>query len=81
MNREQTEQECRERITRYCEEHRRFEDLLSQFVSLGSIEFGKPIQFPRQPFDIGPVREAQQRLDKLRKEMNEACNRLYEASH
>ena len=81
MNREETEQECRERITRYCEEHRKFEDLLSQFVSLSSIEFGKPIQSPRLPFDTAPIQEAQQRLDKLRKEMNEACNRLYEACH
>ncbi len=82
MNREQKEQDCRERIARYYEEHRRFEDLLSQFMSLSSsMELGKPIQSPRRAFDIAPVKEAQQRLDKLRREMNEACNRLYEAYH
>lgn len=84
MDREKIERECRERITRYYEEQKKFEELLSQFVSVGSVESGKPIESPKRVFDtaaIKEIRKAEQKLDKLRQEMDEACNRLYEAYH
>lgn len=84
MDREQIERECRERITRYYEEQKKFEELLSQFVSVGSLESGKPIERPKRALDtaaLKEIKEAQQKLDKLRQEMDEACNRLYEAYH
>ena len=81
MNREEIEQECRERITRYCEEHKRFEEVLSRFVSVGCVELGKSIESPKRVFDTAAIRKAEQKLDKLRQEMDEACNRLYEAYH
>ena len=83
-NREEIEQEARQRITRYYEEQKKFQELLSQFVSIGKVEFGKPIESPRRVFDttaIKEIRAAEQKLDKLRQEMDEACNRLNEAYH
>ena len=83
-NREEIEREARQRITRYYEEQRKFQELLSQFVSVGRVELGKPIESPKRVFDtaaIKEIREAEQKLDKLRQEMDEACNRLYEAYH
>ena len=83
-NKEEIEREARQRITRYYEEQRKFQELLSQFVSVGWVEPGKPIESPKRVFDtaaIKEIREAEQKLDKLRQEMDEACNRLYEAYH
>ena len=63
---------------------KKFEELLSQFVSVGSLESGKPIERPERALDtaaLKEIKEAQQKLDKLRQEMDEACNRLYEAYH
>jgi len=80
-NKEEIEREARQRITRYYEEQRKFEELLGQFVSL--YEPGKLIESQRL-FDtaaIKEIREAEQKLDKLRRQMDEACNRLYEAYH
>ena len=84
MDREEIERECRERITRYYEEQKKFEELLSQFVSIGGVESGKPIESPKRVLDtaaIKEIKEAEQKLDKLRQEMDEADNRLYEAYH
>ena len=83
-NREEIERETRERITRYYEEQKGFQELISQFVSVSWVEHGKPIESPKRVFDTGAIkeiREAEQKLDKLRQEMDEACNRLYEAYH
>jgi hypothetical protein len=58
--------------------------LLSQFVSVGRLEAGKAIASPKRVFDtaaIKEIRKAEQKLDKLRQEMDEACNRLYKAYH
>jgi len=83
-NREEIEREARQRITKYYEEQRKSQELLTQFVSVGSVEPGEPISSPRRVFDtaaIKEIREAEQKLDKLRREMDKACNRLYEAYH
>lgn len=83
-NKEEIEREARQRITRYYEEQRKFQKLLSQFVSVGWVEPGKPIESPKRVLDtaaIKEIKEAEQKLDKLRQEMDEACNRLYEAYH
>ena len=83
-NKEEIEREARQRITRYYEEQGKFQKLLSQFVSVGWVEPGKPIESPKRVFDtaaIKEIREAEQKLDKLRQEMDEACSRLYEAYH
>ena len=84
MDREQIERECIERIKRYSEELGKFEELLSQFVSSGDVEGGKPIESPKRIFDntaIEEIRKSEQKLDKLRQEMGETCNRLCEAYH
>jgi hypothetical protein len=75
------EREARQRITRYYEEQRKFEELLGQFVSL--YEPGRLIESQRvlDAAAVKEIREAEQRLDKLRRQMDEACNRLYEAYH
>jgi hypothetical protein len=83
-NRKELEREYAERVTRYYEEHKKYEELQSQFVSLTQLESGKPIESPKRPLDIGAVeeiREEERRLDKLRQEMIEAEDRLYEAYH
>jgi len=84
MNKDEIEQKCEERITRYYEEIKKFEELLRQFVSVSWVESGKPIESPKRVLDtaaIKEIKEAEQRLDKLRQEMDEACNRLYESYH
>ena len=81
MDREQIERECIERIKIYSEELKKFEELLSQFVSLGDVEVGKPIESPKRVFDPAEIKEAKRKLEVLREEMDEACNRLYEAYH
>jgi len=84
MNKEEIEQKCKERITRYYEELKKVEELLRQFVSVSWVESGKTIEPPKRVLDtaaIKEIKEAEQRLDKLRQEMDEACNRLYEAYH
>jgi len=81
MDREQIERECRERIKRYSEELKKFEELLSQSVSLGDVEVGKSIESPKRVFDPAEIEEAKRKLEMLRQEMDEACNRLYEAYH
>jgi len=84
MDRKELEQEYKKRVVRYYEEHKKYEDLLSQFVSLSQLEFGKPIESPKRMFDIAAIeeiKEAERRLDKLRREMIEAEDRLYEAYH
>lgn len=81
MDKEEIERECRELIGRYCEEQKRFEEVLFQFVSCSSIEHGKPIEFPKRVFDPAEIEKAKQKLDEVYQEMDEACNRLYEAYH
>ena len=84
MNEEEIEQKCEERITRYYKELKKFEELLRQFASVSWVEPGKPIEPPKRVLDtaaIKEIKEAEQKLDKLRQEMDEACNRLYEAYH
>ncbi len=83
-NNEEIEREARQQITRYYGELRKFEELLSQFVSVGSIASGKPIESPKRVLDNAAIEEimrAEHNLDKLRQEMDKACNRLYEAYH
>lgn len=83
-NKEEIERECRERIAKYYEELRKHHEFLGQFVSVGWVDPGKPIESPKRVLDtasIKQIREAEQKLDKLRQEMDEACNRLYEAYH
>ena len=84
MDRKELEQEYSRRITRYYEEHKKYEELLSQFVSVSWVSPGEPIPRPKRVFDaaaIEEIKEAEQKLNKLRQEMDEACNRLYEAYH
>jgi len=76
-NREEIEREARQRITAYYEE-------LKQFVSVSWVSPGEPIPRPKRVFDaaaIEEIKKAERKLDKLRQEMNEACNQLYEAYH
>ena len=83
-NWEEIEQEARQRITRYYEEQGKFQELLYQFVSIGKVERGKLFESPKRVFDTVAIREiraAERKLDKLRQEMDEACNRLYEVYH
>jgi len=84
QNKEEIERECRERMAKYYEELRKHEEFLGQFVSVGWVDPGKPIESPKRVLDtasIKQIREAEQKLDKLRQEMDEASNPLYEAYH
>lgn len=84
MDRKELEQEYSRRITRYYEEHKKYEELLRQFVSLSWVVPGEPIPRPKRVFDtaaIQELREAKQKLDKLRREMDETEDRLYKAYH
>ena len=79
MDRKELEQEYTRLVTRYCEEHEKYVELLSQFASVGQVEPGKPIESPKRLFDtaaIKEIKEAEQKLDKLRQEMNEFRDRL-----
>jgi Cys-tRNA synthase (O-phospho-L-seryl-tRNA:Cys-tRNA synthase) len=79
MDREQIERECRERATRYYEELEKHREFIGQFASIGSVEPGKPIESPKRALDTAAfeeIMEAEKKLDKLRQEMKEACNRL-----
>jgi len=78
---EKIERECRELIEKYCEEQRKFEEVLFQFVSYSSIEHGKTIESTKRVFDPGEIEKAKQKLDRVYQEMDKACNRLYEAYH
>ena len=81
MNREQMERECIEKATRYYEELEKHREFIGQFASAGSVQPGKPIESPKRAFDttaMKEITEAEQKLDKLRQEMDEARNRLYE---
>ena len=80
MDREQIERECVERISKYSEELKKFEELLNYFISTGKVQAGKVILPPNRVFDAA-LEEAKQKLDKLRQEMDEAYDRLYEAYH
>jgi len=83
-NREEIEREARQRITKYYEEQRKFQELLSQFVSVGLVEPSKPLKSPKRVLDTAAIKEiseAEQKLEKIRRKMDEACNRLYEAYH
>jgi hypothetical protein len=76
------EHEYGKRVVRYYEEHKKYEALQSQFVSIEWLESGKPIPSPKRSFDIAAIEEIKQEeriLDKLRREMIEAEDRLYEA--
>jgi len=79
-NRKDLTQKCDEAIERYREEQRKFDEFLSQIVSLESIKPGKEIR-PKRSFDVVVLKKAEQKLDKARQEMDEACKRLYEAYH
>jgi len=79
-NKKELTQECEQAIERYREEQRKFDKLLSQFVSVGCLESGKEIK-PVRPYDADTVKRAERKLDKVRKEMDEACDRLYKAYH
>jgi len=84
MDRKELEQEYTRRVTRYLEEHEKYKELLIQFASVGQLEPGKQIASPKRVFDtaaIKEIKEAEQKLDKLRREMNEARKRLYESYH
>ena len=84
MKKEEIEQKCEERITRYYEELKKFEELLGQFVSVSWVSPGEPIPRPKRVFDaaaIQEIREAKQKLDRLRREMDETEDRLYAAYH
>ena len=79
MDRKELEQEYTRLVTRYCKEHEKYVELLSQFASVGQVEPGKPIESPKRLFDtaaIKEIKEAEQKLDKLRQEMNEFRDRL-----
>ena len=81
MDREQIERECLERTTRYSEELKKFKELLSQLVSMRQVQVGKAMVSPMRAFDAMGFEEGKQKLDKLRQEMDEACDRLFEAYH
>jgi hypothetical protein len=81
MDREQIERECVERTTRYIEELKKFKELLSQLVSMRQVQVGKAMVSPMRAFDAMGFEEAKQKLDKLHQEMDEACDRLFEAHH
>ncbi|OGN97141.1 MAG: hypothetical protein A2Z77_06240 [Chloroflexi bacterium RBG_13_51_36] len=81
-NRKELKQEYDELVVRYFEEHEKYRELFGQFASGTQIEVGKPISSPKRALDaaaIKEIREAERKLDKLRKEMIEARNRLYES--
>jgi GrpB-like predicted nucleotidyltransferase (UPF0157 family) len=82
MNKRELEQEFEKLRIRYDEEHKKYEELLSQIVSLASLEPGKEIKVKRTFYSaLKEKKEAEQNLDKLRREMNEAGKRLYDAYH
>ena len=84
MNKEEIEKECEELIKRYYEEVKKYEELLRQFVPISCVELGKPLERPKRVLNTSArkeLKEAEQKLDKLRKEMDEGCNSLYEAYH
>jgi hypothetical protein len=83
MDRKELE-EYRKIVVRYLEEHEKYKELLLQFSSVGQLEIGKPIPSPKRIFDAASYKEitnAEQKLDKLRKEMIKAEKRYYEAYH
>jgi hypothetical protein len=83
MDRKELE-EYRKLVVRYLEEHEKYKELLLQFSSVGQLEIGKPIPSPKRIFDAASykeIRDAERKLDKLRKEMIEAEKRYYEAYH
>jgi len=83
MDRKELE-EYRNLVIRYLEEHERYKELLLQFSSVGQLEIGKPIPFPKRIFDAAAYKEItnlERKLDKLRKEMIQAEKRYYEAYH
>ena len=79
MDKEQIERECVERVARYSEELKKFEELLNYFISASKMQVGKAIVSPKRLFNAAALEEAKQKLDKLRQEMDEAYDRLYEA--
>ena len=84
MDRKELEQEYTKRVTRYLEEDEKYKELLIQFSSVSQLESGKPIPSPKRLFDTASfkeINEVEQKLDKLRQEMVEARNRLYEDYH
>ena len=84
MDRKELEQEYGRRITRYYEEHKKYEELLRQFVSLSWVSPGEQIPRPNRVFDtaaIQEIREAKEKLDRFRREMDETEDRLYVAYH
>ena len=81
MDREQIERQCLERTTRYSEELKRFKEQLSQLVAMSQVQMGKQMISPMRAFDAMGFEKAKQKLDKLRQEMDEACDRLFKAYH
>ena len=74
MDRKELE-EYRRLVVRYLEEHEKYKELLLQFSSVGQLKIGKPIPSPKRIFDAAShkeIRDAEQKLDKLRKEMIQA---------
>jgi hypothetical protein len=81
--RKKLEEECKKRVERYYEEQKKFDELLSQFVSIAWIETA-PLKPPKRAFDLAGIKEineAEQKLDKLRKEMDKAIDALYRVYH
>ncbi len=81
MDREQIEIQCLERTTRYSEELKRFKEQLSQLVAMSRVQTGKQMISPMRVFDAMGFEKAKQKLDKLRQEMDEACDKLFKAYH
>jgi glutamate synthase domain-containing protein 2 len=50
-------------------------------VSMRQVQVGKAMVSPMRAFDAMGFEEAKQKLDKLHQEMDEACDRLFEAHH
>ena len=83
MDRKELE-EYRNLVLRYLEEHGKYKELLLQFSSVGQLEIGKPIPSPKRILDAAAYEEItdlERKLNKLRKEMVQAEERYYEASH
>jgi len=83
-NKEDIERECRQRVVQYLEALTKHRELVSQFVSCGWVESGKPIPSPKRVLDIAAykqIRESEQEVEDARKKWNEALGRLLKDCH
>lgn len=81
-NKKEIEQECNRLGIQYFEALKKHRELVSQFVSVGWVESGKPIPPPKRVLDkhgVEEFQESDQEVQDARKRWLECCAQLSEA--